>query len=74
MPHSPLLKNKQVNTFLSENLISMKSRSRETFGQKCDLIHLFSLTQIDLDIETTITGMMSHHRPTIIVYADGYPC
>ena len=27
-----VLKNKQVSTFLSENLISMKSRSREIFG------------------------------------------
>ena len=31
----------------------MKSHSRETFGQKCDQIHLLSLTQIDLDIGPT---------------------
>ena len=60
-----VLKNKQVSTFLGENLISMNSRSHEVFGQNCDLIHLFSLTQIDLDIGTTITGMMFHHRPMI---------
>ena len=33
-----VLKNKQVSTFLSKNLISMKSRSREVFGKNCDLI------------------------------------
>ena len=48
-----VLKNKQVSTFLSENLILVKSCSREIFGQKCDIIHLFLLTQIDLDIGTT---------------------
>ena len=51
--NSDVHKNKKVSTFLSENLISVKSRSCEIFGQKCDLIHLFSLTQIDLDIGTT---------------------
>ena len=60
-----VLKNKQVSTFLSENLISMKSRSREVFEKNCDLISLLSLTQIDLDIGTTIKGMMFHHRPII---------
>ena len=58
-----VLKNKQVSTFLSENLISMKSRSRGVFGKNCDLTHLLSLTEIDLDIGTTIEGMMFHHRP-----------
>ena len=58
-----VLKNKQVSTFLSENLISMKSRSREVFGKKCDLISLSSLTQIDLINTPTIKGMMFHHRP-----------
>ena len=61
--NSDVLKNKQVSTFQSENSISVKSRSREIFCQKCDLIHLLSLTQIDLDFGPTIKGMMFHHRP-----------
>ena len=32
--NSDVLKNKQVSNFLSENLISMKSRSREIFGRE----------------------------------------
>ena len=67
-----VLKNKQVNTFLSENLILMKFRSYEVFGKNGDLIHLLSLTQIDLDIGTTIKGMMFHHHSIreAAVYAD----
>ena len=33
-----VLKNKQFSTFPSENLISMKSRSREVLRKNCDLI------------------------------------
>ena len=36
--NSNVLNNKQVSTFQSENSISVKSRSREIFCQKCDLI------------------------------------
>ena len=60
--NSNVLKNKQLSTFQSENLISVKSRSREIFCQKCDLITPI-ITQIDLDIGPTIKGMMFHHRP-----------
>ena len=63
LQNSDVLKNKQVSVFLSENIISTNSRSHEVFGQNCDLIHLFSLTQIDRDTGTTMTGMMFHHRP-----------
>ena len=33
-----VLKNKQVSKFLGENLISIKSRSREVFGPISDII------------------------------------
>ena len=59
-----VLINKQVSTFLSENLISMKSRSREVFGKNCDLITPI-ITPIDLINAPTIKGMMFHHRPMI---------
>ena len=62
-----VLKNKQVSKFLSENLILMKSCSREVFGKNCDLIHLLSLTQIDLINAPTIKGMLFHHRPISII-------
>ena len=48
---------------LRVNLTSIKSHSRDTFGQNLTLFPFFHSAQIGLIIGTVITGIVFHHCP-----------
>ena len=50
--NTDLLKNKLVSTFLSENLISTKSRSREVFGQNSTQFPYFHSLRLTYILES----------------------
>ena len=71
--NSDVLKNRLVSSYFSVWKFSFNEIPFSWgFWPKFDPIPLFSLTEIDLDIATTITGMMFHHRPIILHSASLY--